>query len=145
MTQTEPKTYLRSFLGLCSIRRRFAKDFVPVSAPQHKQLKKRKPQVHVDRRTNVERQKFKMRFKYHPLVEFPREDKTEILEADANTETLGCFLLQEKENRRHVLQDIAAETLKTRNGIKTWPNASGSRLFRPFSCYKIILKALNSR
>ena len=90
----EPKTQVRSFLGLAGFYHHFVKDFSTIAAPLNELTKKGVPfswGVEQDRSFNM----LKDKLTHAPLLQLPNFNKTFELENDASGIGLGGVLLQE--------------------------------------------------
>ena len=107
----EPKTQVRSFLGLAGFYHHFVKDFSTIAAPLNELTKKGVPfswGVAQDRSFNM----LKDKLTHAPLLQLPNFNKTFELESDASGIGLGGVLLQEGKPVAYFSEKMSGPVLK---------------------------------
>ena len=95
-------TELRSFIGLCSYYRRFIKDFAKTAKPLHA-LTGKYARFHWTPDCQAAFDELKQKMITAPVVAFPRDDDTYILDCDASLESIGAVLSQLQDGEERVI------------------------------------------
>lgn len=96
VTHPETKTQLGSYLGLCNVYRRSAKDIARVSTPLNDLTSKLLPKK-LPLPSEYEMQAFKTMKEailLQPMLSLPRSTGTSVIDVDASDTQIGCTLLQ---------------------------------------------------
>ena len=95
-------TELRSFIGLCSYYKRFIKDFAKTAKPLHA-LTGKYARFHWTPECQAAFDELKHKMITAPVVAFPRDDDTYILDCDASLESIGAVLSQIQDGEERVI------------------------------------------
>ncbi|GFQ99419.1 retrovirus-related Pol polyprotein from transposon 17.6 [Trichonephila clavata] len=93
---------LRSFLGLCTYYRKFAKDFSTIARPLHKLTEAKQKFIWTNDCNNAFN-KLKDALTSAPILAYPETGKQFILDTDASCESIGAVLSQEIDGQERVL------------------------------------------
>ncbi|PIK35807.1 Retrovirus-related Pol polyprotein from transposon [Apostichopus japonicus] len=94
-------TQLRSFLGLCTYYRKFVKGFADIAKPLHK-LTEKETKFAWSEECEGAFQKLKTALITVPILAYPTDDGTYIIDIDASNFGLGCVLSQCQEGQERV-------------------------------------------
>ena len=99
-----PKTVkgTRSFLGLCSYYRRFVQDFAKTVKPLHALTEKFTRFLWTEECQKAF-EELKIKMTTAPVIAFPRDDETFILDCDASNEAIGAVLSQIQDGQEKVI------------------------------------------
>ena len=94
--------HVQQFLGLCNYYRRFIRNFSEIASPLS-QLTKKNIQFKWTEQTNDAFQQLKMALTRAPVLAYPQQEGTYILDTDASGNGIGAVLSQEQNGEEHVI------------------------------------------
>ena len=89
---------LRSFLGLTNYYRRFIKDYAKIAEPLYSAISGCEKDIVWTKECDESFQTLKLKLCQAPILDYPREDRTFILDTDASFGAIGAVLSQIKED-----------------------------------------------